>query len=334
MPQASPSSLSVRTSLVHALRLDLVGPSDDLGDLREVLNQAPARWYLSGYLIPLDGEQARDAQDDSNEDLDEPGEPGNLDDAGTPDNGPARNRFAPSSLGLSVILPSHAQSIQITARWGDYELHADGHWHRTPRSATIPIQLEQIGVQAKAFAVPESQGLEIVGSARPIGEITEDWDPATRVVSLFLVNRRTPRPDIRKDEGYAFQAEIEVASEVPILGRPDLRAATIQDPDHCIADLQYRDAVEYAVGHNAATNAIVSNGQCKIVKTCWIPSAEVERVAPSDIPGIELAMDQLARLANAEQAETALGGLVAAYETWIQGQTTRFASASMANASR
>jgi hypothetical protein len=45
--------VEVRTELVNALQLDLVGPGDDLGFSVEVLSQAPSRWYLTGFLVPL-----------------------------------------------------------------------------------------------------------------------------------------------------------------------------------------------------------------------------------------------------------------------------------------
>jgi hypothetical protein len=43
----------VRTELVKALELDLVGPPDDDSAHREeILTQAPSTWYLTGFLAP------------------------------------------------------------------------------------------------------------------------------------------------------------------------------------------------------------------------------------------------------------------------------------------
>jgi hypothetical protein len=49
------TSAAVRQGLVDALTLDLVGPKDGLGSSDEVLTEPPARWYLTGFLVPLDG---------------------------------------------------------------------------------------------------------------------------------------------------------------------------------------------------------------------------------------------------------------------------------------
>ncbi len=50
--------VEVRSQLVDALRLDLVGP-DNGSDLEaEILPQAPFRWYLTGFLVPLEAGEA------------------------------------------------------------------------------------------------------------------------------------------------------------------------------------------------------------------------------------------------------------------------------------
>jgi hypothetical protein len=49
----------IREDLVRALRLDLVGPGREDDDLaREVLPQAPSRWYLTGFLVPYEAPAA------------------------------------------------------------------------------------------------------------------------------------------------------------------------------------------------------------------------------------------------------------------------------------
>src|SRR5262249_13127195 len=49
------TSLAVRDELVDAMVLDLVGPLTPAHPLRdEVLPQAPSRWYLTGFLVPVD----------------------------------------------------------------------------------------------------------------------------------------------------------------------------------------------------------------------------------------------------------------------------------------
>lgn len=51
------NSTTVRGELVEALRLDLVGPSNDHAFAHELLPQSPRRWYLTGFLVPTNAEQ-------------------------------------------------------------------------------------------------------------------------------------------------------------------------------------------------------------------------------------------------------------------------------------
>jgi hypothetical protein len=91
-----------------------------------------------------------------------------------------------------------------------------------------------------------------------------------------------------------------------------------------MGDLQYRDAFEYAVGHGVAVQATVKGyGDdvfCDTVRTTWMPSAQVERVVPSDVAGCELGMDALAAVPSAEALRAAVGPLVTRYRTWIAEQ--------------
>lgn len=51
-----------------------------------------------------------------------------------------------------------------------------------------------------------------------------------------------------------------------------------------------------------------------------MPQAEVERVAPTPIEGVELFMDRLAKLADFDAAQSALGPYVSQYREWIERQ--------------
>ena len=142
----------------------------------------------------------------------------------------------------------------------------------------------------------------------------------TRCASVFLVNRRTPKPDEIRDEAFAFQTQLEVHCDEGFLARPNLRSLVSDDWDERIADLQYRDECEYAVGHSISTEAVLTDGHCHTVRTCWIPEAQVERVAPADLKDIELSMDALAQLSDGNAAKAALGNFVKQYTAWIAEQ--------------
>jgi hypothetical protein len=97
-------SATVRSDMVRALRLDLVGPgTGDEAHAQEGLPQAPSRWYLTGFLVPLGAPEQQRAEIAADDELDTIDEAGGSDDAVTPEPGPARRAFLPSSMGLSVL---------------------------------------------------------------------------------------------------------------------------------------------------------------------------------------------------------------------------------------
>jgi len=316
------SSVEVREKLVEALRLDLVGPAENLGDIAEVLPQSPSRWYLTGFLAPLEAAHEQRTDESSTEELDQAGEGGGLDDDVAPEPAAARQRYLPSSIGLSVLVPPGVQHLRVRASWGDYHLRPDSseEWPRIDRAETIVLDLTQANGKAREVEVPASDGLKIAFLARPVGALAEEAGvpPGARTVSVFIVNRRTPAPDERKDEAFVFQVQIEVKGQ--FLPRPDLRSLASEDWDERVGDLQYRNTGEFAVGHNVATDAVVLDGTCSLVRTCWIPGAEVDRVAPASIAGVELSMDALSRLQDGADAGAMLSPLVSEYRKWIEDQ--------------
>ena len=85
------------------------------------------------------------------------------------------------------------------------------------------------------------------------------------------------------------------------MARPDLRGTVAGEQadewDEQVADIQYRDVFEDAVGHGvSATRECGASGVCHAVQTTWIPTAEVEKVSPAKIPDVELGMEVSVRL--------------------------------------
>jgi len=331
------TSARVRDHLVSALALDLVGPSaDDAAHAAEVLPMAPGVWYLTGFLVPLGAALADREGDDADGELDAPAEPGSGDDAATPEATAARRGIFPSSMGLSALVPAGAESLTVDVTWGDYApivevvepapkarvLRAT-HWRRTPRAETVPVPL---GLPAAAIKVPRSGGLELAVAVRDI-QPGAGIPPGTRVVSIFLVNRRPPAEGAR-EQAWAFQTFLRIRSPAGFVARADHRALRDRDSepdwDDLVADLQYRDAVEHAVGHNVSVRVICdaddADDRCFTAETTWLPQAAVHRVVPGQVADVVLDMEALAALPSGQAAADALSGLAAHYAAWIAKQ--------------
>src|SRR5581483_4158660 len=70
----------------------------------------------------------------------------------------------------------------------------------------------------------------------------------------------------------------------------------------------------------------VDDGVCRVLRTAWIPEAEVEKTTTVDVPGVELSMEALGAVADGAAATAALSPLVAQYRAWIEEQRRAIAS--------
>ena len=324
------TSVQVRAGLVRALELDLVGPAEGLGDLAEILPQTPSRWYLTGFLVPVDAPTTQKADETIHEELDAQGEGGDVDEDSTAEGPSAKKSFYPSSCGLSFLVPKETVQLQVAARWGDYkriplkEGDERGQWHRTQcrESLTITVPPDSKKVVRE---VPNSGGLQVVVTVREVNHSGHEGGlpKGAKSVSVFLVNRRPPSPDISRDESFLFQSRLEVEAAEGFLPRPNPRGLESNDWDERLADLQYRQSIDYAVGHSVSVEAFLDSGQCVKLATRWLPDHQVERVAPAKMSGVLLGMDDLAALPDASAAKAGLQPMVDQYRAWITHQVNQ-----------
>lgn len=200
-------------------------------------------------------------------------------------------------------------------------------YRREPRAESVTLTLPAAGGKPHVFPVPNSGGLILSVTVRAVpsaGHSSNRLPSGARSVSVFLVNQRVPNPE-RAYRAFAFQATLELRSPEPFVARPDLRGClggeVSNDWDEQVVDLQYRDAFEYVVGHGvSATAERDGEGRSHVVRTTWIPTAEVEKVSPVTIPDVELRMEALGALIDHAEARACLTPLVTGYRAWLDGQ--------------
>ncbi|HEX4999628.1 MAG TPA: DISARM system helicase DrmA [Terriglobia bacterium] len=328
---ATATPLDVRGRLVEALQLDLVGPGPGHAFAEELIpgRVRPSTWYLTGFLMPAatPAEQSGDA--DSDEDLGEAAEDGGLAEENTEEQRPAKKSYFPSSMGLSFLVPASMRRLSVVVDWGDYtrdEVPGDDGkpgpiWRRHPRQQQIDVDLKGDGEVYAPLPVQHSGGLELQIVERLVSadDLKEHLPAGTRSVSVFLVNRRPPIAEA-PDEAFVFQPRLEVRGDQPFLPRPDLRGVDPEDWDEQVADIHYADVPEYASGHGVSADWETVDGACRVLRTAWLPAAEVEKTETFDPEGVELSMTALGALPDANAVHAALDLLVAAYRTWIHEQ--------------
>jgi hypothetical protein len=319
---------TVRDTLVDALELDLVGPRNDSELANERLDKAPSRWYLTGFLVPVGAPpDAKHDDDETPDDLDAGVDvvATNAGDGGDGEQKTPLRRFFPSSIGLSVLVPRDATSLIATVSWGDYTRETEkteaqrdrAVWVRAPREALLPLRLSG----GQDLEIPGSRGLRLVVVDRevPSADGRALVPEGTRALSVFVVNRRAidPAPELR-DESYPFQVTLRVECDRCFEPRPDLHGHGSSDADEQIADLQYRDVHEYAVGHGVSPVAALHAEGCEQVETTWIPSSYVHRVEA--VGATELGLDESAltldRLGDATAPATVQSSLRPLLSAW------------------
>ncbi|MEG3439955.1 DISARM system helicase DrmA [Pannus brasiliensis CCIBt3594] len=313
--------VQVRSQLLRALELDLVGPPDDDSAHREeILTQAPSKWYLTGFLAP------RGLSDDTAEEGVEEMSVGGEDNS-PPEATTAKKALFPSSMGLTVFIPADTENLQITVHWADYypiilpeppesieeestEENAkplEG-WQRKPREITLTVPPKNDTIE-----LAESEGLKLVIKQRSIR--FSHLPDGTSSLSVFLVNSR-PAPK-STDTAFIFQTRLTLHHAGGFVPRVNPRGFQSLDNDEAIAALQYRHDYEFVVGHNVSTRAEVIGNTCRTVHTDWLPVSEVPRVAPAPIPGVELGMETLAAMGDIGKMQDGLAPLVTEYGDWI-----------------
>ncbi len=324
----------------------------------EILPVAPSKWYLAGFLVPYEAPAEQRSDDDGDDSLDQVERPVDGDDDNAPESTSARKAFFPSSMGLSVLVPRDTDRLQVRISWADYapvvddgDEKGDGDsvgepvteelaveqiegedseaggdperrkrprgWRRLLREAEVELTLRE--GEPVPTEVPRGEGLRVVVSVRRVDD-TELVPTGTRSASVFLVNHRRPSPDMTRDAAYVFQAELSLIAIQPFVPRPNLRGHQSDDWDEKVADLQYADAVEYAVGHNISAVALTGEGGCREVRTTWMPTADVEKVVPAQLDEVELGIEALAGAESAEAVRAMVGPMVESYGEWIEGQ--------------
>ena len=79
----------------------------------------PSNWYLAGFLVPR-GAPAEQRGDADVDDEPEVAENAGLGDDSAEDRRAAKKGFFPSSMGLSFLVGTDVDSLEVVVRWGDY----------------------------------------------------------------------------------------------------------------------------------------------------------------------------------------------------------------------
>jgi Helicase conserved C-terminal domain len=344
---AAASSYQVRDELAGLIERDLLGPWDGELEVLPPRSAGPGERYLVGRLGPRhDPQSGTDAAGDAVDTeiaAGGDGADGELPDLLTMQNA---GRMWASSMGLSCVVASGADTLTVTASWGRYgkaEVLDDAgnlrrSWSREPAQYVQDVRFGDGPSQRIPLTMPDARlpGVYLAVDIRPRAN---GPDAGAQVVELGLVNAHD-EPPVNKDAAWLFQPKLVVTAAVehelavfcPVDDPLEDFAALDRDAEDRQLRLLYRDELRHGVGRNIAVHAHVRAGERHAyrLETTWLPSYEVPAtIAPSAEPGsylaeAELSMDELATAAPGRLA-VGLGPLAAGYEVWLDEQQARVA---------
>ena len=339
-PTPVPSPWDLRADLVGRVTADLLGPLDGENEVIRGYQLESGKWsspgrvrdrYLVGMLAPKGTVAAEPERDD-----DVGPEEGDDTGGGVQDGRIPRMVMAQSSMGLSVVVDGAVDRLVARCRWGQYlrefENQDDGSrapvWVRHPQEVGVVVPL----------ADGEFGPLPVNGEGIVLrGRVTRS-EVGPRLVTVFLSNEQE-QVEINKDSRWMFQARLDLAAAdeaAVFLGRGEVLAgpaigSVSEQAEVAQLDLQYRDVVEFAVGHGVGTEVEVSDDDPRRAVragTAVIPRHEVWRTdaprpeAAPQLAGLITDMKVLSEL-EPDHLRSALLPLAEGYRAWLDDELLR-----------
>ena len=336
---AAPSPWELRAELVRRITAALLGPLEADEEVIRGHQKEDGTWsppgrvrdrYLVGMLAPK-GTVATDPERDD----DVGPEEGDGPSGGVQDGRVPGLVMAQSSMGLSVVVDGSVDRLVARCCWGQYlrELQDQEDGSR----ATVWVRHPQEFVLDLALADGEIGPVAVNGEGVVLrGRITRS-DKGPWLVTVFMSNEQE-QVDKNKDSRWLYQAELtlKAGGAAVFLGRRAVIDAAVTGPaserqEVAQLDLQYRDVVEFAVGHGVGTHAVVSPDDPRRaveIGTRSIPSYEVWRTeapTPHAVPQLSGLVTDMRTLVELEPDDlrAALLPLAEGYDAWLDGELAR-----------
>jgi hypothetical protein len=345
-----PSYYQIREKLEKAILNDLLGPAGD--DYEEIDEMRVSDRYLVGLIAPSDRQIVPDELEETPEQMDELAISGSgiLEEGTTEGNILPAEKMFPSAIGMTFCVAGDAKAIKVKAGWGQYERgksesaqtptgEAKTLWRRYPIRGTSPDIILKVGT-INPWQIDPEKAVFVQGQIRQQHH-EKDW-----IVTLFLVNGQK-EPNIRRDSAWLFQPELSVESADPKY--PDIfikrrlkrqlgKLNPVLFAEEQAMAMQYRNCIEFAVGHGTGVHAELLGGKCDgeasqrhraiRLETKVVPAYEIPQTTPptiEEIPGLAGLILDMKELAEIPDLSTALSSLTIAYSEWITQQTAKIA---------
>lgn len=264
--------VDVRRGVIARLCEDLIGPHRP-DEVFQGVRVRPSDIYLTGILWTLTDRMG--AQDDD-------GSEGDDEEDASPSAASPVGQQRPCSMGLSFCVADldGPSPLRVTLSFATYDFEPIAAAEGKP--AELKWTRREHRLEFDSFKVPvsgsEEHPLNIEGLAADVRlHVRATPSAAGRLITLTLINRGVPPEGDRNgaESLLLFQTRIEVkpAGRTKLVPRP--ARPTANDEDEEIGRLLYRNAPEFAAGHQCSASWQATGRLASVVWTEWIPEASV-----------------------------------------------------------
>ena len=311
-------SKKARDEIIKRLSIDLVGPKSH----DEVLLDKPSDVYMTGILWPAKTEFTS-IDDDS-------ATGSESDDDDLQNTLPMQGQQKASSMGVTFAVPQqHKDHLIISYSFGTYSNETTDNsdrieWKRKQFNGQIELVVSDKMSEIRSLVLKECKAsIDFHIRALKID--------AGYAVTVTMINRSefTSGGSIPLDSLTIFQAglKVQISGNGNLLGLTDPRIALDEDEESAM--LLYSRSRIFAYGHQCSANWEVSENECKVVTTEWIPVEKVPAykqegsdVFASLVNDHSLNANALASMSLANLISV-LNLLVESYETWIKNESNK-----------
>ena len=313
----------------ESLTKELFGTEDE-----ETLNNVePLSAYVTGILFPQKASEMTYVEEDAdtynaNDDI-------NIEDISESDDAIiGANRYKPSTMGISVVVPASAEKLDVTFRFGTYryerkEVPSEQEYGEDQKSKRIKqdYYYRKQNVIEKSFDIPtgismlrESFTSSVSQSSCVRFDITLTVRKILRnnskLITVSAVNRTIDISKLNlRNECPLFQCKLTLSANQPFL--PVFQNSFPQnDIESQIRALLYSSVKNFAYGHGCSVEYDESDGIVSSVVSTFLPTEQVLQMLPGEIACKEILSLQYWKNADRVTACQQLLQFIDEYETW------------------
>lgn len=314
----------------YFLKRDLIGSSTEDDVLK---NQEPLHYYVMGILWASKSNEKSNSNNSAN-DKDVNVENLEVEDIDVEDiedkhqvindSVDSANKYKPSSMGLSFVIPKKTKFIDFTFSYGKYkysstqgEKYKEIYYTREQKNihSSFEIPNDMCTIKSLDDSTIKENHLNIQLTIRKI------FDDGSKLITMTISNTMKSLQDrVNQNQSALFQCELTVNINeefVPIYINNNLYDKNIENE---INNMLYRDVHNYVYGHGCSGVTVENDNVISTIKSSFMPIERINQMMPNTIKSQDILRLNYWIDENKNACLKSLIDFVFEYEAWLQEQ--------------